>query len=496
MTGLDTPDYQRGTVAPGVILGSFTGADLSGTVFPPPNTDVLWIDSGQNGHEIPSVEDAGTGGEYPVYLVKGSTGFGTPNYWYIALIAAPSDGGIAIEWVNRDAVGWAVFGQAGGRMVYDLAVAAVMGANGAAVGSNLIMVGGSDGTDARFLLTDTSGKLQVTDSAGASAIGPPGHAPPTDAIQVAGTDGTDLRALKTDSGGVLQVSGSSFPSVYGTPGAAVPSDAIMVAGSDGTDLRVILTDGSGHPLPIDQNLKLVIGALASALPADAVLVAGSDGTDLRAVLLDSSGHQLTIDQNVKNVVAAINTATPADAFLIAGTDLTDLRPLFTDSQGRLLVKDFYLALAIGGTGAAVPIDAIASGVSDGTDLRIARANQAGIQYVIPSAPATLASDHPPNELLFAGTFFAATGNLVAAPGAGLRLRVFAAQLTSYSGTPFGRLQSHTAGLLFLACAPGQNAELTYGPSGIVLGTNDGIDYFLGAGAGDCSAIVVYTIETV
>lgn len=409
MSGPDTPDYQRGTVAPGIFVGEFTGAELSGTVSPPPNSDVLWIDSAQYGGAIPSVEDADSGAEYPVYLVKGSTGFGTPQFYWVALIEYPATNGIAIEWTSRGAVGWAVFAQAGGRIVYDLAVAAVMGENGTPVGSSLILVGGTDGTDYRALLTDSTGKLLT--------------------------------------------SGPSFPAIYGPPGAAPPADALYVAGTDGTDLRGLAVDSSGRAETIDQNLKSTVGTPGSADPGEGVQVGGSDGTDFRA--------------------------------------------LFTDTQGRPLVKDFYLALATGGIGAATPNDAVLAGASDGTLLRGIRSNEAGIQYVIPSAPATAASDHPPNELLHAGGFASASvPGLLAAPGAGLRYRVFICQLVVLSSTGAGHLLDHVSGSVFAAGSNLGACMITFPPTGLPLSADAAIDYTQDSGTPAMFIMLGYTIETV
>ena len=99
--------------------------------------------------------------------------------------------------------------------------AAVANSNGTTTkpGSGLL-IAGSSGTHLEPLLTDTTGKLQVdivaelpagtqnignVDIASASFEASDGGTDPSKGIMAGGTDGTDLRYLKTDSDGHLQV---------------------------------------------------------------------------------------------------------------------------------------------------------------------------------------------------------------------------------------------------------------------------------------------------
>jgi hypothetical protein len=65
-------------------------------------------------------------------------------------------------------------------------------ANGAAVAGNPVLAAGYDGTDARTILTDTSGRQEVVGAAasGAAAAGNP--------VLIGGSDGTDARTISTD----------------------------------------------------------------------------------------------------------------------------------------------------------------------------------------------------------------------------------------------------------------------------------------------------------
>ena len=96
---------------------------------------------------------------------------------------------------------------------------AAIGSQGATAPSKGLLIGGSDGTDLRAILTDSTGKPQValasalpagTNSIGAvteqnldATIAATGAAAPAKAVLFGGSDGTDLRALAVDSSGRL-----------------------------------------------------------------------------------------------------------------------------------------------------------------------------------------------------------------------------------------------------------------------------------------------------
>lgn len=94
-------------------------------------------------------------------------------------------------------------------------------ASGAAVAGNPVLSGGSDGTNARIFLTDTSGRQQMVGAAadGAAVAGNP--------ILVGGQDGTNAQSLLTDTSGRPNVVGAA------AQGAAVTGNPLLVAGEDG-----------------------------------------------------------------------------------------------------------------------------------------------------------------------------------------------------------------------------------------------------------------------
>jgi hypothetical protein len=85
-----------------------------------------------------------------------------------------------------------------------------LGTSGSAVVGAPVRIGGSDGTNTRDILTDTSGRLIMIGTAanGAAATGNP--------VLIAGSDGTNARTLKTSSDGTLAVSTTPTKSSTGT----------------------------------------------------------------------------------------------------------------------------------------------------------------------------------------------------------------------------------------------------------------------------------------
>ena len=99
--------------------------------------------------------------------------------------------------------------------------------------------------------------------------------------QIAGSDGTDARAVLTDATGQVKVlveGGTGIPvtevkldAAITTPGAAAPANVLQVGGTDGTDIRTVLTDVSGRTVSVLNAARTSIGT-ASLDSASAVAV--------------------------------------------------------------------------------------------------------------------------------------------------------------------------------------------------------------------------------
>lgn len=197
-----------------------------------------------------------------------------------------------------------------------------------------VLVAGLDGTDVRTLDTDTAGRLNVNVSnipavtlsgtqtvdiggvpqvQGSVAAGSPVANNP---VQVGGTDGTDVRELLTDSSGRLAVNVNTLPTATvtgaGANGAAVSGNPVLTAGSDGTDTRTLATDATGKLNVNVSNTPSVTatgaGANGAAVSGNPVLAAGSDGTDARTLATDATGK---LNVNVSNTpTVTVGTITP------------------------------------------------------------------------------------------------------------------------------------------------------------------------------------------
>lgn len=130
--------------------------------------------------------------------------------------------------------------------------------------------------------------LQVTNSGLLRAIldsatGNPGSVAPSQAVLVGGTDATDLRALLTDSSGRLVLAPGSV---------ATNVNATIVSPLDGSGFVEVDVKTSVLPTgaATSANQTLNLAAPGSPIPTDAALVGGSDGTDIRSLATDASGQ--------------------------------------------------------------------------------------------------------------------------------------------------------------------------------------------------------------
>jgi hypothetical protein len=123
-------------------------------------------------------------------------------------------------------------------------------------------------------------------------------------------------------------------------------------------------------------------------------------------------------------------------------------------------------------------------------------NTRGQQYVIPTVPAVVAGDHPPNEVLEAQAFAAATGTvLVAQPGATSRLRIYSATIAYDNASGFASLAAIGSGGDIAYAIHGTTSTMVFPGQGFAYPANSGVFIFSSAG-GTAFATICYTIETV
>lgn len=457
MTNIDAPDYQRAVVAADMVLGTFDAETASATVTLPPNVTAIWIVLGPPPTSPPGVVGVTTGADYPVYSQTTQAESGDPVTTTVAIVAPSADTQVTITWPTSPDRPWTVVGDTGGRWTADPSGGDTITQTGQPAPVSAVQVGGSDGTNLRTLLTDDTGKLQVTDATASEAIGVPGDATPGHAMFVAGTDGTDLRGLLTDDTGKLAVSGAEFPAAYAEPGQPIPTDALLVGGSYG-------------------------------------------GT-MEALAVDAYGILETRDQTLDNCYGVPGDAAPSDAIQVAGTDDTDLRVILTDTAGRVETRDLYVGNASGTPGNAAPDNVVMVGTSDGSDARNLLSNKQGIPLVTPSVPNTATGDHPPNELQWATlNGISSNTDVLAAPGAGLRYRIFFIYAyPNNSAASYFVAVYNQGGTACLFCVNVVATGVYQSPAvipltGFVTETNSAVELAIGGGEAGC--VIGYTLETV
>lgn len=501
MSAPDAPDNQRATVAGQVLLGHFAETTVEATIELPPNVTHLWV-------FLPpppdppglSVVGATTGIGYPCYPFDPGPST-DPNLCVLCAVSPTVDGSVILNWGSSPGAPWYVVGDTGPRIVIDAALALAAGTPGFAAPRDAIQVAGTDGTTQRALLTDASGRLETVGTAFPPVYAPTGTTAPADALQVGGSDGANIRAVLVDAAGHQLTIDQVLKLAIGLPGVAVPANIVQVGGTDGANLRALLVDASGRVSVSDTVIAACIAVLAAAHPADAVQVAGNDGTALRALLTDASGHALVIDTKLEAAITTPGSAPTADFVAIGGSDGAVARAALLDASGRLLVIDSKLEAAIGLPTVAVPSDAVMTGWTDGVSLRVPITSKSALPYMIPSAPSQLTADRPPNELLWASTNAVAVNtNVVAAPGAGKRVRLY--YVSAFPDTAAGEYAleaTEIGGSTIFFCVnvsvPGGFVPPVQLPlTGMACAANTPV--VLVIAAGQAGATVGYTIETV
>jgi hypothetical protein len=262
-------------------------------------------------------------------------------------------------------------------------------ANGAAASGNPVLVAGSDGTNARSLLTSSAGRLSVEVNSGnvtATVSGNVTVIQPTAGNLNATVVGTVTANAGTGNFTVVQGTASNLLSQVSQPtasnlnaqvqgagasGAAVTGNPVLTAGSDGTNARTVLTDTSGRIISV--------GAAASgaAVAGNPVLTGASDGTNARSLRATTDGVLATTNgiasaDGVANVVGyaahltgyAPQTTLP---MLFNGTTLDRLRGSTTG----------LFAQGPAAAGSAVAGNPLLMGGSDGTNVRALAVSTAG-----------------------------------------------------------------------------------------------------------------------
>lgn len=276
--------------------------------------------------------------------------------------------------------------------------------SGSAVSGNPVLTAGSDGTNARTILTDTSGNQKIVLVAGTAVAGKFGidQTTPGTTNAVAITAGTNLIGKagidQTTPGTTNAVAISTLNTTAVATGNGTASAGVLRVSicSDSTG-QIVLAAGSAlaGKFGIDQTTAGTTNAVAlSTLGANAVATGNgtaSTGTLRVSICSDSTG------QIIAKGAGASGSAVSGNPVLTAGSDGTNARTVLTDTTGKQIVTGSSL-VQITGSGA-------------GTTGRT-------------TDTATYAAGDVINNSTSAGTIYTFTGAAKATGGSGVINRVF------------------------------------------------------------------------
>jgi hypothetical protein len=264
--------------------------------------------------------------------------------------------------------------------------------NGVATPSDtpLLMIGGFDGTNSRYITIDSSGR-QIVAGAG-----------------TAGTPAGGVITIQGDPSGVpIPISGNITASnaSVGTNDAAIPGFSTLIAGSDGTNLRSLRVfdadTGGGTQWILGVGLRKFAGGGSVELgtSSDPIRV-DTTGTTTQPVsgtvtanqggswTVSGTGDFTVVQPTASNLRAQLasetstGTAVPSTAVQMGGSDGVNLRPFFTDSSGRQIV------IGAAANGAAATGNPVLVAGSDGTNARTIRTATDGTVRVDPTGTTT------------------------------------------------------------------------------------------------------------
>jgi hypothetical protein len=233
--------------------------------------------------------------------------------------------------------------------------------------------------------------ITVVDSSGNAIVVPVAAAVSTGGLMVMGSDGTNARFLSTDTSGRLVVIGQG---VAGTPAGGVMSIQGVVGGT---------------AIPISGSITATnpsVGTTGSAIPTSSTLIGGSDGTNLVALKVKpASTAAVAADPSL---VVALSPNTPAklwDGTNTAAVKAASTAPLATDPALVVTISPNSGSLSnpsVGTTGSAVPASATFIAASDGTNLQGLRVKPASTA-ALATDPALVVAISPNNPITVSGT---------------------------------------------------------------------------------------------
>jgi hypothetical protein len=311
---------------------------------------------------------------------------------------------------------------------------------------------------------------------------------------LAGTDGTDARGLLTDTQGRLVLTTTSFQAMAST--------------STNFEGFLLLNLGTitYPPNLVQANFQTAIvtfqNTTAASAPACGLTIAsgsvGSAQVDLYQEAFSIPAHGVYTTYVPLAGVETLQFLGPAYVIDISVELTQEILP-----PGPAVHGWCPQAALTGASGAFVPVQVDPYGNqcvlagTDGTNAIGLLTDTQGRLVLTPTAPSLAAGQHPVVERQWAANNFSANGNLGAPPGAGLRYRVYWVKLIYTGGAGAAYIVGPYGGILcFVGASPYPPLDFAdLKESGVVWPTNTAIPVYVGTGV-SCEAAMLYTIETV
>lgn len=279
MSVVGTPDFQEGSVTPTTMLAHVAHPTTSVVVTMPANTISLSLilHFGDTAAGATCV-GATTRISYPGVYIGGGTENASSSSLVTFQVAPSLDATVTITLGATPLNDWYVYSTTLPTILIEPNVDGIIKGGGAATDDIGLVVAGQDGVSGsvRVLITDSSGQLLISNPGSGLEV-TIGGAIGTLMTPVGGSDGTDARVMLVDSSGHALTIDQNIKLVVAATGAAIPADAVLIGGSDGTDLRALAADSTGHLIP--QGPNATTGLFGVTTSSQTLLAAPGSGNN-------------------------------------------------------------------------------------------------------------------------------------------------------------------------------------------------------------------------
>jgi len=222
-------------------------------------------------------------------------------------------------------------------------------------GTATLVIGGSDGTNARFIRVDSDGYQMVM---GSGTAGFPSSGVITIQGVVGGINvpisGTVTANAGSGNFAVVQATASNLLASVGglgAAGAAPVGNPVLIGGSDGTNTRTIrtATDGTVRVDPTGTTTQPISGTVTANAGSGTFTVAGTVTANI------GTPGALALDATLAKLTIAPNTAIGSNTLAMVGGHVTTVSPTYTNGNINPLSLTTAGALRVDGSNVVQPV---------------------------------------------------------------------------------------------------------------------------------------------